>query len=47
MLNTATGESTNKFLADYSKKRLEIIAKNNSTYVDKAINLAARRLKGR
>lgn len=37
MLNTATGESTN--MADYSKKRLEIIAKNNSTYVDKAITL--------
>jgi hypothetical protein len=37
MLNTATGETTN--FSDYSKKRLEIIAKNNSTYVDKALTL--------
>ena len=37
MLNTATGEKTN--MADYSKSRLAIIAKNNSAYVDKAITL--------
>ena len=37
MLNTATGETTN--FDGYSKKRLEIIAKNNSAYVDKALTL--------
>jgi len=37
MLNTATGEKTN--MAQYSKDRLAIIAKNNGAYVDKAITL--------
>ena len=37
MLNTATGEKTS--FSDYSKLRLAIIAKNNSTYADKAITL--------
>jgi hypothetical protein len=37
MLNTASGEKTN--FAQYSEKRIEIIAKNNSAYVDKALTL--------
>ena len=37
MLNTASGETTD--FANYSKKRLDFIAKNEDKYVDKALTL--------